>query len=61
MCNSCEYFHQKRHQRYLILHTLEHAIITAMPKYTSINKNQVRGTIYPNLRAAVRFSACRYN
>jgi len=48
MCNSCAYFNRKQHQRYLILHTLEHAIITAMPKYAGINKNQVRGTIYPN-------------
>jgi ATP-dependent helicase YprA (DUF1998 family) len=48
LCSSCPYFDRKRQQRYLILHTLEHAIITAMPKYTGINKNQVRGTVYPN-------------
>src|SRR6266496_977179 len=48
ICSSCAHFDRKRHQRYLILHTLEHAIITAMPKYTGINKNQVRGTLYPN-------------
>ena len=45
---TCPYFHRERFQRYLIIHTLEHAIITAMPKYTGINKNQVRGTLFPN-------------
>lgn len=48
LCSSCPHFDRKSHQRYLILHTLEHAIIAAMPKYTGINKNQVRGTLYPN-------------
>jgi len=46
--NTCSYFNRERYQRYLIIHTLEHAIITAMPKYTGINKNQVRGTLFPN-------------
>jgi superfamily II DNA/RNA helicase len=47
-CENCQYFDRKRNLRYLILHTLKHAIITAMPKYTGVNKNQLRGTIYPN-------------
>jgi ATP-dependent helicase YprA (DUF1998 family) len=48
LCMQCQHFDKKYYQRYLILHTLEHAIITAMPKYTGINRNQVRGMIYPN-------------
>ncbi len=48
LCEQCPHFDRKHHLRYLVLHTLEHAIITAMPKYTGINKNQVRGTLYPN-------------
>jgi hypothetical protein len=48
LCATCPYFDRQQHQRYLILHTLEHAIISAMPKYTGINKNQVRGLIQPN-------------
>jgi ATP-dependent helicase YprA (DUF1998 family) len=48
LCDVCPHFDRRRHLRYLVLHTLEHAIITAMPKYTGINKNQVRGTLYPN-------------
>ena len=48
-CNECSsYFDHGRFQRYLVLHTLEHAIVNVMPKYTGINKNQVRGTILPN-------------
>jgi hypothetical protein len=47
-CEQCQHFDRKRYLRYLILHTLKHAIITAMPKYTGVNKNQLRGTIYPN-------------
>lgn len=47
-CESCQYFDRKRYLRYLILHTLKHSIITAMPKYTGVNKNQLRGAIYPN-------------
>lgn len=48
LCTTCQYFQPSRYQRYLILHTLAHAIITAMPKYTGINKNQIRETIFPN-------------
>jgi len=48
ICTDCPHFQGSRYQRYLILHTLTHAIISAMPKYTGINKNQVREMIFPN-------------
>ncbi|WP_201377779.1 hypothetical protein [Ktedonobacter sp. SOSP1-52] len=47
-CPECPHFEPQLHLKYLILHTLEHAIIAAMPKYTGINKNQIREIVYPN-------------
>jgi len=47
-CNRCQFFNRKHYLRYLILHTLKHGIIIAMPKYTGANKNQLRGLIYQN-------------
>lgn len=41
-------FDQSRFVRYLILHTLKHALILALPRFTGANKNQIRGYIYPN-------------
>jgi ATP-dependent helicase YprA (DUF1998 family) len=47
-CNDCGEFIRREYLKYVLLHTLKHAIILAMPKYTGINKNEVRGIIYPN-------------
>ena len=33
--------------RYLVIHTIKHALINVMPRYTGVNKNQIRGYIYP--------------
>lgn len=47
-CYTCGKYDRKGFLSYLLTHTLKHAIISAMPKYTGINKNQVRGYVYPN-------------
>ncbi|BAI61674.1 hypothetical protein MCP_1602 [Methanocella paludicola SANAE] len=47
-CTSCAKFDREAYLRYLLLHTIKHGIILSMPKYTGINKNEVRGIIYPN-------------
>jgi len=47
-CNECGEFIRREYLKYVLLHTLKHAIILAMPKYTGINKNEVRGIIYAN-------------
>jgi superfamily II DNA/RNA helicase len=47
-CSDCREFLPRDFLKYILLHTLKHAIILAMPKYTGINKNEVRGIIYPN-------------
>lgn len=47
-CNECGDFTRREYLKYVLLHTLKHSIILAMPKYTGINKNEVRGIIYAN-------------
>jgi len=47
-CSNCPEFIRRDYLKYILLHTLKHSIILAMPKYTGINKNEVRGIIYPN-------------
>lgn len=50
-CHECPDFIRIQHLKYLLLHSLKHAIILAMPKYVGVNKNEVRGIIYPNDRS----------
>jgi len=47
-CDGCPEFIRTQHLKYLLLHSLKHALILAMPKYVGVNKNEVRGIIYPN-------------
>jgi hypothetical protein len=49
-CEHCRInaFDRRRFVRYLVLHTLQHALINAMPRFTGVNKNEIRGYIYPN-------------
>jgi superfamily II DNA or RNA helicase len=49
-CEHCSINAFDRHLfvRYLVIHTLKHALIHAMPRFTGVNKNQIRGYIYPN-------------
>ena len=51
-CEHCriEAFDRRRFARYLVIHTIKHALINAMPRFTGANKNQIRGYIYPNDR-----------
>ncbi len=43
-------FDRRLFTRYLVIHTIKHALINAIPRFTGANKNQVRGYIYPNDR-----------
>lgn len=47
-CNPCPEFTRKEHLKYVLIHSLKHAIILSMPKYTGVNKNEIRGIVYPN-------------
>lgn len=52
-CAECQFFDRRAYLRYLSIHTLKHAIILAMPRYTGINRFDVQGKIYPNDRREV--------
>jgi len=41
-------FDRRLFARYLVVHTVKHALINAIPRFTGADKNQVRGYIYPN-------------
>ncbi len=49
-CEHCriQAFDRRLFVRYLVLHTVKHALINAMPRFTGVNRNQIRGYIYPN-------------
>jgi len=53
-CTPCNYYvsNQKRLRqaflKYIILHTLKHSIVWALPKYVGINLIGLNGQIYPN-------------
>jgi len=49
-CVNCciKAFDRRIFARYLVLHTIKHALINAMPRFTGANKSQIRGYIYPN-------------
>lgn len=47
-CGGCSDFVRRDYLKYLLLHALKHALILSMPKYLGINKNEIRGIIYPN-------------
>jgi hypothetical protein len=47
-CGGCPDFIRSQHLKYLLLHSLKHALILAMPKYIGVNRNEVRAIIYPN-------------
>jgi len=47
-CEGCPDFIRIQHLKYILLHSLKHALILSMPKYVGITKNEVRGIIFPN-------------
>lgn len=44
----CPNFDRKSFLRYLIVHTLKHAILWALPKYAGVNVSEIKGEVYPN-------------
>jgi superfamily II DNA/RNA helicase len=47
-CVGCEYFDERSFKRYLILHTLKHALLAAAPRYSGAQRGQLRGILNPN-------------
>ena len=46
----CESFDKDAFLRYILVHTLKHGIIWALPKYAGVNVSEVKGEVYPNDR-----------
>lgn len=46
--DACENFNQGSFLRYILVHTLKHAILWALPKYAGVNVSEVKGEVYPN-------------
>ena len=44
----CPDFKKGAFLRYIIVHTLKHGILWALPKYAGVNVSEVKGEIYPN-------------
>ena len=47
-CASCRDLDRDKYLRYLVVHTIKHAILWAMPKYAGVNITDLKGEIYPN-------------
>lgn len=43
-------FKEDEFMRYVIIHTIKHGILWAMPKYAGVNVSEIKGEVYPNDR-----------
>lgn len=48
----CPDYNPEDFMRYILVHTLKHGILWALPKYAGVNVSEVKGEIYPNDRGA---------
>lgn len=48
----CDDFSPDEFLRYILVHTLKHGILWALPKYAGVNVSEVKGEIYPDDREA---------
>lgn len=44
----CDSFDQSAFIRYILIHTLKHGILWALPKYAGVNVSEIKGEVYPN-------------
>ncbi|NSW90469.1 MAG: DEAD/DEAH box helicase [Firmicutes bacterium] len=49
-CTGCNNFKTNEFLRYIIIHTIKHGLLWALPKYAGVNIAEVRGEVYPNDR-----------
>lgn len=49
-CKICGELNRMNFLKYLIVHTLKHGILWALPKYAGVNVTEIRGELYPNDR-----------
>lgn len=48
--NNGRCFRKEGFLKYVIIHTLKHAMLLAMPRYTGVDTNLMKGVLYPNGR-----------
>ncbi len=46
--SQCEDFNRDAFLRYILVHTLKHGILWALPKYAGVNVSEVKGEVYPD-------------
>ncbi|MDD4781902.1 MAG: DEAD/DEAH box helicase [Tissierellia bacterium] len=46
----CEEFSLNEYLRFIIIHTLKHGILWALPKYAGVSISEIKGEVYPNDR-----------
>ena len=44
----CEDFNRDVFIKYILVHTIKHGILWALPKYAGVNVSEVKGEVYPN-------------
>ena len=44
----CEDFSRDAFMKYILVHTIKHGILWALPKYAGVNVSEVKGEVYPN-------------
>lgn len=44
----CKKFDREKFMKYVILHTVKHGMLWAMPKYAGVNISEIRGDVFPN-------------
>lgn len=47
-CKGCTNLDRRSFIKYLIIHTLKHGLLWALPKYAGVNVTEIRGELYPN-------------
>lgn len=47
-CENCSNYEKEKFLRFLIVHTLKHCLLWALPKYTGATLSEIKGEIYPN-------------
>lgn len=45
---TCDEFNKEAFIRYVLVHTIKHGILWALPKYAGVNVSEVKGEVYPN-------------
>lgn len=45
---TCEHFNMDTFLRYIVVHTIKHGVLWALPKYAGVGVSEIKGEVYPN-------------